>query len=79
VTEIRSSKVQQKFSKSERDRVIGTLNVASKSNSDKKADNDKAIALCKAIFVSSSALTTTMTKLYVYLAKQIMDAVQAHI
>lgn len=79
VEEIRSSKVQQKFSKAERDRVVGTLTVASKTNESKKEGNAKAIDLVKAIFVSASGLTITMEKLYAYLARQLMDAVQAHI
>jgi len=79
VEEIRSSKVQQKFSKAERDRVVGTLNVKTKSNSDGKEANGKAIDLVKAIFVSASGLTITMEKLYAALARQTMDAVQAHI
>ena len=79
VEAIRSSKVQQKFSKAERDRVVATLNVKTKTDGDTKDANNKAIALCKAIFISSSALTMSVQKLYVNLAKQRMDAVQAHI
>lgn len=79
VEAIRSSKVQQKFSKAERDRVVGTLNVKTKTNADGKEANNKAIDLVKAIFVSASGLTITMEKLYAALARQTMDAVAAHI
>lgn len=78
VEAIRTSKVQQKFSKAERDRVIGTLNVASKTKADSKEGNEKAISLIKAIFVSSSALTISIEKLYAALARQRMDLVEAH-
>lgn len=78
VASIRNSKVQQKFSKAERDRIIGTLNVASKSKADDKEGNDKAISLVKAIFVSASALTISIEKLYASLARQRMDLVEAH-
>lgn len=79
VEAIRSSKVQAKFSKAERDRVVGTLNVKTKTDATGKEANGKGIDLCKAIFVSASGLTITMERLYAYLARQRMDAVAAHI
>ena len=79
VEEIRGSKTQQKFSKAQRDQVIGMLNVASKTHEGLKEKNGKAVALCKAIYISSSSLATQLTKLYAYIAKQTMDVVQAHI
>lgn len=78
VESIRTSKVQQKFSKAERDRIIGTLNVASKTKAEGKEGNDKAIGLVKAVFVSASALTISIEKLYAALARQRMDLVEAH-
>lgn len=86
VNEIRSSKVQAKFSKASRDQVIGNLNVAIKAadgaggtGDEKKKQAKESIALCKAIYVSSSNLANTMTRLYSYLARQLLDAVAAHI
>lgn len=82
VAELRDSKVAAKFSKAERDRVIGTLNVQIKgdhSESDGKRDQaKKAIELCKAIYVSASGLTSSVDRLYIYLANQILGAVKAH-
>lgn len=82
VAELRDSKVAAKFSKAERDRVIGTLNVQIKSDhseSDGKRESaKKAIDLCKAIYVSASSLTSSVDRLYIYLANQILGAVKAH-
>ena len=82
VAELRGSKVAAKFSKAERDRVIGTLNVQIKgdhSEGDAKRESaKKAIDLCKAIYVSASTLTSSVDRLYIYLANQILGAVKAH-
>lgn len=82
VAELRDSKVSAKFSKAERDRVIGTLNVQIKgdhSEGDAKRESaKKAIDLCKAIYVSASTLTSSVDRLYIYLANQILGAVKAH-
>lgn len=82
VAELRSSKVAAKFSKAERDRVIGTLNVQIKGDHGegdaKRESAKKAIDLCKAIYVSASSLTSSVDRLYIYLANQILGAVKAH-
>lgn len=82
VGELRGSKVAAKFSKAERDRVIGTLNVQIKGDHGegdaKRESAKKAIDLCKAIYVSASTLTSSVDRLYIYLANQILGAVKAH-
>lgn len=82
VTELRNSKVSNKFSKAERDRVIGTLTVQIKTDHGEDATKrdaaKKAIDLCKAIYVSSSSLTSSLDRLYIYLANQLIGAVKAH-
>lgn len=80
IKELRESKVQQKFSKAQRDKVIGTLSVAAKTHDAAgKEANKNAIPLVKAIYGTSAGLTTTLNKLYAYLGKQILDAVAAHL
>lgn len=76
---IRDSKIQQKFSKAERDRVIATLNLKTKTEGKGKDENGKAIALTRAVYSTGSSLTTSLNNFYVRIAKQLMDAVQAHI
>ncbi len=82
VAELRASKVAAKFSKAERDRVIGTLNVQIKQdhgdNEDKRKSAKESIDLCKAIYASSSSLTSAVDRLYIYLANQLIGAVKAH-
>jgi len=82
VGELRASKVAAKFSKAERDRVVGTLSVQIKNDhgtdNAKRESAKKAIDLCKAIYVSASSLTSSVDRLYIYLANQILGAVRAH-
>ena len=82
VNELRTSKVSAKFSKGERDRVVGTLTVQIKADHGEDATKrdaaKKAIDLCKAIYASSSSLTLSLDRLYIYLANQLIGAVKAH-
>lgn len=79
VSVLRDSKVTQKFSKAERDRVVASLNVKTKENAESKEGNGKAIALVRALYSTGSSLTLSVNKLLVHQAKQAMDLVAAHL
>lgn len=79
VSVLRDSKITQKFSKSERDRVVATLTVKTKENASTKEENGKAIQLVRALYSTGSSLTVSMNKLFVAQGKQALDLVAAHI
>lgn len=75
---LKDSKISQKFSKAERDRVVGTLN-AKGGDKDAKADTDKAIKLVRALYSTGASLTQSVNRLLAYQAKQSLDLVAAHL
>lgn len=79
VSVMRDSKITQKFSKAERDRVVATLTVKTKENASTKEENGKAIQLVRALYSTGSSLTVSMNKLFVAQGKQALDLVAAHI
>ncbi|MNM24596.1 phiKZ-like phage internal head protein [compost metagenome] len=79
VSVMRDSKITQKFSKAERDRVVATLTVKTKESANTKEENGKAIQLVRALYSTGSSLTVSMNKLFVAQGKQALDLVAAHI
>jgi len=75
---LRDSKISQKFSKAERDRVVATLANKAKEGGDKSAQS-KAIELVRALYSTGSTLTTQVNKLLTAQAKQALDLVAAHV
>lgn len=77
---VRENKIQQKFSKAERDRVIASMNLAARKQDEKnKEASGKGVQLIRAVYATSSSLTTTLNNYYLRVAKQMMDAVSAHL
>lgn len=78
-TFIRNTKVAKAFSSAERDRVIGSLNAVKGGDSDKASEVNAKVTLVKAVYSSTSAVGTNMTKFVVNGAAAVLDMVAAHI
>lgn len=77
---IRAGKVEQKFSKAERDRVVGLLN-AVKPSDDKAAAGETGdqIKLVRAVFATGASVVQSGIKLITTVCKAKLDGVAAHI
>jgi hypothetical protein len=76
---IREGKVAKAFSSAERDRVVGSLNAIKAGDNDKAADVNGKVTLVKAVYSSTSSVTTSMTKYMINSAAAVLDCVAAHI
>lgn len=79
VTLIRKDKVSSAFSKAERDKVIGSLNVVKADDKEKAKEVNEKIALVRAIYASTSSFTQAVNKYLVRCSGWQLDAVSAHI
>jgi hypothetical protein len=76
---LRSAKVAKAFSAAERDRVVGSLNAIKAGESDKASEVNGQVNLVKAVYSSTSSVTTSMTKFMMNGAAAALDCVAAHI
>lgn len=82
VKALRENKIQQKFSKAERDRVIGKLNAlaAGSANSEEMQKGRKeSVSIVKAVFSSGANVTKTLTNLFADKIDAGVSMVAAHI
>lgn len=66
VKTMRESKIQQKFSKAERDRVIGRLNAIAAGNAgseDMEKSRKESVSIVKAVYSSGASVTKTLVSL----------------
>jgi hypothetical protein len=78
-SQLRSDKVSAAFSKSVRDKVIGTLNVVKADDKEKEKEVNAQVALVRAVYSSASSATQAVNKQLVRCANWTCDAVAAHI
>jgi len=76
---IRKDKVAKAFSAAERDRVIGSLNAIKGGDNDKASEVNAQVTLVKAVYSSTSSVTTNMTKFLINGAGAALDCIAAHI
>jgi hypothetical protein len=79
ITQMREDKVSASFSKSVRDKVIGSLGVIKAEDKEKAKEVNEKIALVRAIYTSASSFTQALNKHNVRCASWTLDAVSAHV
>lgn len=79
VTAIRNDKVAAAFSKSQRDQVIGSLNVLKADDKEKSEEVNAQIQVVRAVYAASSSVAQAVNKQVIRSAGWTLDAVAAHV
>lgn len=79
ITALRSGKVNEAFSKGQRDKVIGSLNVVKADDKEKSDEVNAQIGLVRAVYSTSSSVAQAVSKQLVRTTNWSLDAVAAHV